>query len=527
MNDWPWQVELDPPPDPLTVFRHLAHTPFALFLDSALVTRRDQQTTGVHPATRVSPLGRYSFITAFPFATLIIQDGQSQYTQASAGLAAISAADPFVLLQQRWRSFARQPQPIRADLPPFQGGVAGCWGYELAHRLERIPHGAGLEARPDANLPDMALGFYDWALAWDHADPGGARCWLFANGWPAAEPAARQRRAQERIEQILALIGRPAPPLPPWTVSPGTAADDQRRSAPRFSVPGHANLTSTFSRPAYLTAVRRVLAHIRAGDVYQVNLTQRLHLVLAAHPWEHYLRLRQLNPAPFAAYFVLPSAGAAAPGAVGGAILSASPERFLRVQQGCEETRPIKGTRPRGNTPAADADLAAALAASAKDQAENVMIVDLLRNDLSKVCRPFSVQTPELFTVETYATVHHLVSTVVGQLRPELNAVDLLRACFPGGSITGAPKVRAMQIIASLEPTPRGIYCGSLGYLGFDGAFDSSIAIRTAVAGASELSFGVGGGIVADSDPAAEYAETLHKAAGLLTGLTWPGEDRT
>ena len=246
MNDWPWQVELDPPPDPLTVFRHLAHTPFALFLDSALVTRRDQQTTGVHPATRVSPLGRYSFITAFPFATLIIQDGQSQYTQASAGLAAISAADPFVLLQQRWRSFARQPQPIRADLPPFQGGVAGCWGYELAHRLERIPHGAGLEARPDANLPDMALGFYDWALAWDHADPGGARCWLFANGWPAAEPAARQRRAQERIEQILALIGRPAPPLPPWTVSPGTAAGDQRRSAPRFSVPGHANLTSTF-----------------------------------------------------------------------------------------------------------------------------------------------------------------------------------------------------------------------------------------------------------------------------------------
>ena len=529
MSEWPWLLELDPPPDPVAVFQHLAHDPFALFLDSALVTPPPQpaahaarlrlrraQSSRAHaegspksPETPTAhPLGRYSFITAYPFATLISRGEQTEFTQTDTGLTTLSAEDPFALLQRHWRACAQPPISGDANLPPFQGGVAGYWGYELAHRLEKIPFVAQ-PARSTVPPPDMALGFYDWVLAWDHASAGDPRCWLFCSGRPATEPSDRLPRAQQRAEQILALIGRPPPALAPWLVSPAPPVADMRKPAPRFHVPGHPGLTSTFSRPAYLAAVRRVLASIAAGDVYQVNLAQQLHLPLTAHPWEHYQRLRRINPAPFAAFFVLPPGPEAEPGRVGGAILSASPERFLRVQGGQVETRPIKGTRPRGRTATSDAALRAELAASAKDQAENVMIVDLLRNDLSKVCQPFSVQAPELFAVESNTTVNHLVSTVVGHLRPGLDAVDLLRAGCPGGSITGAPKVRAMQIIASLEPTPRGVYCGALGYLGFDGAFDSSIAIRTAVAGAHELSFGVGGGIVADSDPAAEYTLSL------------------
>lgn len=519
MIEWPWLLELDPPPDPAAVFQHLAHDPFALFLDSALVTPQLKPTAKSLAAASTHPLGRYSFITADPFATLISRGERTEFTQTDTGLTRLSADDPFALLQQHWRAYAQPALASDVNLPPFQGGVAGYWGYELAHRLENIPF-VVQSALSTAPPPDMALGFYDWVLAWDHASPGGARCWLFSSGRPATSD--RLQRAQQRAEQVLALIGRPPSSLPPWLVSPAPPIGEGRKPAPRFRVSGHPGLTSNFSRPAYLAAVRRVLASIAAGDAYQVNLSQQLHLPLTAHPWEHYQQLRRINPAPFAAYFVLPPGKEATPGHVGGAILSASPERFLRVQDGQVETRPIKGTRPRGRTVASDAALRAELAGSAKDQAENVMIVDLLRNDLSKVCQPFSVRTPELFAVESYTTVHHLVSTVVGRLRPGLDAVDLLRACFPGGSITGAPKVRAMQIIASLEPTRRSVYCGALGYLGFDGAFDSSIAIRTAVAGANELSFGVGGGIVADSDPAAEYTATLHKAAGLWRGLTLP-----
>ncbi len=543
MIEWPWLLEIDPPPDPVAVFRHLAADPFALFLDSALVTplpkpaphaarlRFDRLTARglslskpsppAPEAATTHPLGRYSFITAYPFATLISRGERTEFTQTDTGLTTLSADDPFALLQQHWRAYAQPAMTSDAHLPPFQGGVAGYWGYELAHRLEKVPFVAQ-SARSTTSLPDMALGFYDWVLAWDHAGPDGPRCWLFSSGRPATEAAARRRRAQQRVEEIFALIGRPPRPLLVWAASLPAHQPKIRSRRRALRVPGRPGLTSTFSRSAYLAAVRRVLASIAAGDAYQVNLSQQLHLPLTAHPWEHYQRLRRINPAPFAAYFVLPPGQEASPGRVGGALLSASPERFLRVQHGQVETRPIKGTRPRGRTAAADAALQAELAASAKDQAENVMIVDLLRNDLSKVCQPFSVRVPALFAVESYTTVHHLVSTVVGQLRPGLDAVDLLRACFPGGSITGAPKVRAMQIIASLEPTPRGVYCGALGYLGFDGAFDSSIAIRTAVAGAHELSFGAGGGIVADSDPAAEYAETLHKAAGLWRGLTMP-----
>jgi para-aminobenzoate synthetase component 1 len=256
--------------------------------------------------------------------------------------------------------------------------------------------------------------------------------------------------------------------------------------------------------------VERIQAHIRAGDVYQVNLTQQLSAPLAGTAWEFYLRLRRVNPAPFGAFL---DGGA-------WAIVSASPERFLGVTpDGRVETRPIKGTRPRGATAAQDAALIAALRASEKDRAENVMIVDLLRNDLSRVCATGSVAVPELCAVESFATVHHLVSTVTGRLAPGRDAFDLLAAAFPGGSISGAPKIRAMEIIAGLEPVARGVYCGAIGYVSATGAMDTSVAIRTAVVRDGVVHFGVGGGVVADSDPAGEYAESLDKARGLVAAL--------
>ena len=249
---------------------------------------------------------------------------------------------------------------------------------------------------------------------------------------------------------------------------------------------------------------------IYAGDVFQANLSQRLQAPLSEPPLELYARLRRVNPAPFAAYLDFGDF----------VVASASPERFLRVHDGpLVEARPIKGTRPRGISPEHDLLLALSLAESEKDRAENVMIVDLLRNDLSRVCRPGSVRVPELFALEHYATVHHLVSTVVGELAPEHDAADLVRAAFPGGSITGAPKVRAMQIIAELEPTQRAVYCGSIGYWSTSGTLDLSIVIRTCLALGRDVYFQVGGGIVADSDPEQEYRETLDKAGGVIAAL--------
>jgi para-aminobenzoate synthetase component 1 len=254
-----------------------------------------------------------------------------------------------------------------------------------------------------------------------------------------------------------------------------------------------------------------VIDYIYAGDIYQANLSQRFQTILPEgdSPFALYQRLRRLNPAPFAAYLNFGDI----------VIASASPERFLQLRGGWVETRPIKGTRPRGATPVEDKAHARELLASEKDRAENVMIVDLLRNDLSRVCRDHTVTVPELCVLESYATVHHLVSTVVGQLNPGATAIDLLRATFPGGSITGAPKIRAMEIIAALEPTQRGPYCGSIGYVGFDGNIDSSITIRTYAIKNNVVTFQAGGGIVADSDPAAEYEETLTKAGALMEAV--------
>jgi para-aminobenzoate synthetase component 1 len=288
------------------------------------------------------------------------------------------------------------------------------------------------------------------------------------------------------------------------------------RSAPSYPVLGvdyaaQIGLRSTFTHRGYLDAVTRVRDYIVAGDIFQANLSQRFQAPLAGSLFDLYRRLRHRNPAPFAAYLDCGDF----------ALLSASPERFLHLdpERRLVETRPIKGTRPRGFGPMHDAALGQALAESDKDRAENVMIVDLLRNDLSRVCRAGTVRVPELFALEQHPTVHHLVSTVVGELEPEADAVDLIRAAFPGGSITGAPKVRAMEIIAELEPTRRAAYCGSIGYLSVTGAMDTSIVIRTYVRRGGRVYFQAGGGIVADSDPEQEYRETVDKARALIEVL--------
>jgi para-aminobenzoate synthetase component 1 len=362
-------------------------------------------------------------------------------------------------------------------LPPFQGGIAGYVSYDWGAELERVARPA-----PDRFTPqvaDVLLALYDWVIAWDHLED---KAWLIG-------ASARTAWAQERLR----------------AASPAVRDDP----APV----GHAP-ESNFSRAEYEAGVSRIREYIAAGDVYQVNLAQRFHAPFRGSPLALYRRLRARNPAPFGAYLDF----------AGTIVTSISPERFLRFdpQTRLVEARPIKGTRPRDATPARDSALARELLESEKDRAENVMIVDLLRNDLGKVCRAGSVTVPKLFALESHPTVHHLVSTVTGVLADDRDAFDLLRAAFPGGSVTGAPKIRAMQIIAELERSPRGVYCGAVGYVSATGAMDFNIPIRTIVLRDGMATFHAGAGIVWDSEPAAEYQETLAKARTMMEALTSP-----
>jgi para-aminobenzoate synthetase component I len=463
--------------DPAEVAGWFLDLPWLLLLDSA------SASSGI-PDNRA--LGRYSFLSADPAAVVRSKGKVVQVLEAGAWRGA--EGDALDVARGWLRKMRAEPLP---GLPPFQGGVAGYIGYDYGAVLERVPP----TRYDDLALPDVMLGVYDWVIAWDH-QAGAA--WLISRGEPE-----RRRMVLERLSS-----GEPR------AACPVTAADAWPRGAgaPAYVSDAAADigLRSTFTHRGYLDAVGKVREYIVAGDIFQANLSQRFQAPLREPPFELYRRLRRRNPAPFAAYLAF--------GEV--TVLSASPERFLRLDpDGQVETRPIKGTRPRGLGPMHDAALGRALAESVKDRAENVMIVDLLRNDLSRVCRPGTVRVPELFALEQHPTVHHLVSTVLGELEPGADAVDLVRAAFPGGSITGAPKVRAMEIIAELEPTRRGVYCGSIGYLSASGALDTSIVIRTFVLRDGELYFQAGGGIVADSDPELEYRETLDKAAGLIATL--------
>ncbi|SMF97143.1 para-aminobenzoate synthetase component 1 [Methylomagnum ishizawai] len=414
--------------------------------------------------------GRYDIIAADPIQTLVTRGALTEIR--SGGSISLSPEDPFSLV----RRALGEPAAAIPGLP-FQGGAIGYFGYDLARRLERLPETA-LDAD---NIPEMVIGIYDWAVVVDHQE---RRTWLVGQG---RGPALEQRwpHLVQAFSQIQTI---------------GWQLDD-------FAL--HSDVVSNLDRARYGRAFDRIQHYIREGDCYQVNLTQRFSAYCSGNPWSAYQLLRPYNPAPFSAYLNYPQVQ----------VLSSSPERFLKVERGRVETKPIKGTRPRSPHPRIDAAHAQELRDSLKDRAENLMIVDLLRNDIGKCCAPGSVHVPKLFEIESYATVHHLVSTVRGHLAEGQDALDLLRGCFPGGSITGAPKIRAMEIIEELEPHRRGVYCGSIGYIGFDGDMDTNIAIRTFAHSDHTIRFWAGGGIVADSDPELEYQECYHKAAALLNLL--------
>jgi para-aminobenzoate synthetase component 1 len=374
--------------------------------------------------------------------------------------------------------------------PPFQGGITGLLTYEAGHIWERLPQ---ISSPNHPRCPLASLQLCDWVLAWDHA-----RHRMMVIVQPV-DSLRRGVTSPERLKQIDRALSQPSTDSPRATPHPAAG------TSPFDRLP---QLRSNFTRDAYLRAVERIIAYIRAGDIFQANLSQEFSHPANGRPIDLYRRLVAANPAPFGAYFD------------GGdfQVISASPERFLRLRGTEVETRPIKGTRGRR---LAEADLFTRdeLRESEKDRAENVMIVDLLRNDLSKVCQPGTIRVPQLCAVETYETVQHLVSVVRGELQPGRDFFDLLAATFPGGSITGAPKIRAMEIISELEQVPRGPYCGTLFYVGPGGQADSSILIRTFTQSAGTLRFPAGGGITLQSDPSDEYDETLHKVEGLIRAL--------
>ena len=439
----------------------------------------------VHPLPyHADPRPRFALVRQAPGACLL--DGGRPRTER--GRFDLFSAWPQQHLQpapgEDGRQFLRRCRSAlahlgRAEAPdgcelPFTGGLLGYLGYDFGRRLEQLPQ----HAADDLQLPDAAFGVYAWALVSDHQR---------RTSQLVFHPSLAEQRRQALIELF----------------ESGQAA----------AAPGPFRLQQPFkpdiSAAQYRQAIERIQAYIGAGDCYQVNFTQRFRAPWQGDPWRAYEVLRAACPTPFAGYLRLDQ----------GAILSLSPERFIRVRQGQVESRPIKGTRPRGRDAEEDRALAAELLASRKDRAENLMIVDLLRNDLGRSCRIGSVRVPELFALESYPNVHHLVSAVTGELAPGLDAFDLLAGSFPGGSITGAPKIRAMQIIDELEPSRRSIYCGSLLYLDSRGEMDSSICIRTLLLQDGQASCWGGGGIVMDSDWQAEYQESLTKVKVLMEAL--------
>ena len=426
-------------------------------------------------ALRHPVLGRYSFVAADPFGRLIVRNGQAFWNGEPLAQAPLSALRS---LLDRFR------QPGIEGLPPFQGGAAGYLSYDFRHALEKLT-----PAEADFPCPEAVLPFYDVVLSFDHLS-GGA--WLISTGWPEQDPDKRRWRAVDRAETFLRLLRQFQPPR---TLD--------------FNLAGR--WASTFSAERYAEAVRTVINYILAGDIFQANIAQRFTAQLPYNfdPLAFYSRLRSVNPATFAAFLKFDEI----------TIASSSPERFVKIDRACVETRPIKGTAPRSCDEKRDRELAEALLRSEKDRAENLMIVDLLRNDLSRVCKPHTVRTPVLCGLESYAAVHHLVSSVEGELNPGFTATDVIAACFPGGSITGAPKIRAMEIITEIERSARQIYCGSIGYFGFNGAADTNIAIRTVMLTERAAMFHAGGGITALSDPRSEYEETLTKAQRIFAAF--------
>ncbi len=464
------------------LFELIKDKPYSFFLDSGMDPRR---------------LGRYSFLGSEPF--LVLESLGSEVSLIRGQEHEVQHGNPFDIIGKLLDAYRLDhcPAPV-----PFLGGAVGYFGYDLRHFVERLP----CTAIDDLRLPESYLAFYDTVVAFDHLED---KTYLVATGFPEMEEGRRLRRARMRLEE-----------MKDWLCPPSSVvASDVKQSGDRdcfvATVPGNdgqkkeITLKSNFTREEYIEAVNKVREYIAAGDVFQVNLSQRFEADLQTSPFELYKRLRTVNPAPFAGYLNFPDV----------TIVSASPERFLKVKSDLVETRPMKGTRPRGKDSVEDERLAHELVHSAKDRAENVMIVDLERNDLGRVCCYGTVKVTELAILETFPTVFHLTSTVTGRLRRGKSNIDLLKATFPGGSITGAPKVRAMEIVDELEPTRRSVYTGSIGYIGFNEDMDVNIVIRTFLIKEGKAYFQVSGGIIYDSDPEAEYIETLDKARALIRAL--------
>lgn len=443
--------------EPAVIAESLRHEPYMCLLDSSLG----------------STLSRWSFACAKPFMVLTAREGRVYLDGRDAG------ADPFAIL-----SALLDEHALPADVkgPPFVSGAAGFLSYDLGRYLEKVPS----MAEDDLPQPDMCLAFYDCVLSIDNLD---RRVWI------SYLPSGR-----EKAEAIKAKItcAKPTQHRIIQSFRPGADID-------------WSNVESNFSRNGYIQAIQKVKDYIAEGDVYQINLSQRFSAPFEGDAWQLYNALRQVNPSPFGCYLDFPEL----------TLASASPERLINLdgQSRLVETRPIKGTRPRGRTPAEDEQLALELAASEKDRAENLMIVDMERNDLGRVCEFSSISVPSLWHIERHPNVFQMVSTVQGRLSSKYGPAELLAACFPGGSITGAPKIRAMEIIEELEPTRRGIYTGSVGYIDFRGNIDFNIVIRSLILCSGKAYFHGGGGIITDSIPENEYQETIDKVSGLVSTL--------
>ncbi len=444
---------------PSQLFAVVANKPYSFFLDSAEGKYKNR-------------LGRYSFLGWDPFLVLKAKANQIQLIRGTK--VEQRKGEPFLALREILNRY--QIRDVPKDFPPFLGGGIGYLGYDLCHFVEKVPS----TAKDDLGLPDVYIAFYDSVFIIDH---------LYNKIFLSAISFTKKIKSKEIFEERL---------------------EEATLCATRYPLNAKKErnyfLDSNFTKSQYLQAIQRAKKYIREGDIYQVNLSQRFHGKLTMAPEMLYQSLRGVNPAPFAGYLNFGQVK----------VLSSSPERFLKVKGREVQTRPIKGTRPRGDTEKKDKKLAEELLSSIKDRAELIMIVDLERNDLGRICEFGSIKVPELITLEAFPTVFHTVSTIEGRLRQGKDRIDLLKATFPGGSITGAPKIRSMEIIDELEPTTRGIYTGALGYFGFNDTMDINIIIRTLLVKNEDFYFQVGGGIVADSDPEKEFQETLDKAKALI-----------
>ncbi|MGL4447890.1 aminodeoxychorismate synthase component I [Shewanella sp.] len=438
------------------LFTYFANEPWSILLDSANAPHQD---------------AKFDIICASPIATLVTQGTKSEIKLLKTELSLPEPLDvhddPFCLLKQVNKHW--YPEALACHFP-FSGGAMGCFSYDLGRRIETLP----TIAKHDINLPEMNIGFYDWALIFDYASSR----WHLVHYLGEAALNATLKVIETKL--------RTQPHSAPFTL-----VSDWRAQQ---------------SKCDYQHKFAAIQAYLHSGDCYQINLTQRFDADYQGDEWTAYCQLREANQAPFSAFIRLPQH----------AILSISPERFIQLRGAQIQTKPIKGTLARLSDPTLDAKAAISLAQSPKDRAENVMIVDLLRNDIGKVAAPGSVRVPHLFEVESFPAVHHLVSTVTATLDAKYSASDLLRAAFPGGSITGAPKIRAMAIIEELEPSRRSLYCGAIGYISQDGQMDTSITIRTLIAEQGKLYCSAGGGIVADSQVDSEYQESLDKISRIL-----------